>query len=333
MTDSVSPLEQAAILLMSLESKDAAEVMKHLGPKQVQRLGVAMASLENVDRTGLQTTLENFFYQVENQTSLGIDSQDHIRKMLVEALGDEKAGSVIDRILLGANTKGLDTLKWMDPKGVADIIRHEHPQIQAIVLSYLDGDQAANVLALFDEKERLDLVMRIATLESIQPSALKELNDIMEKQFAGTSKGQSKSVGGLKTAADILNYLDTSAESTIMETLKERDADLGQKIQDLMFTFENLKSIDDKGMQALLREVQSETLILALKGADEELKEKIFHNMSKRAAEMLREDLENKGPVRLSEVEAAQREILTTAQRMSDAGEIMLGGKSGEQMI
>jgi len=253
--------------------------------------------------------------------------------MLVEALGDEKAGSVIDRILLGANTKGLDTLKWMDPKGVADIISHEHPQIQAIVLSYLDGDQAANVLQLFDEKDRLDLLMRIATLESIQPSALKELNDIMERQFAGTSKGQSKLVGGLKTAAEILNYLDTSAESRIMEDLKERDADLGQKIQDLMFTFDNLKGVDDRGIQTLLREIQSDTLVLALKGADEELKEKIFHNMSKRAAEMLREDLENKGPVRLSEVESAQREILATAQRMADAGDLVLSTKSGEKMI
>ena len=253
--------------------------------------------------------------------------------MLVTALGEDKANTVIDRILLGGNTKGLETLKWMDPRAVAELIRHEHPQIIAIVLSYLEAEQAADVVTLMPERIRVDVLMRIASLDGIQPAALQELNDIMEKHFAGQTNIKSNSVGGLKSAANILNFMDSSIETEIMDNIKEVDTDLGQKIQDLMFVFDNLLEVEDRGIQALLREVSSESLVVALKGADEALKEKFFGNMSKRAAEMLREDLEAKGPVRLSEVELAQKEILAIARRMADSGDLVLGGKGGDEFI
>jgi flagellar motor switch protein FliG len=220
----------------------------------------------------------------------------------------------------------------MDGRAVAELIRYEHPQIQAIVLSYLESDQAAEVLGVLDEKVRLDVIMRVASLESIQPQALQELNDILEKQFSGNSSTKTSKIGGVKCAADIMNFIDTNIEADLMDSIKEIDADLGGEIEDLMFVFENLKDVDDKGIQTLLREVSSDVLIIALKGADTELQEKIFKNMSKRAAELLRDDLEAKGPVKVSEVEASQKEILTIARRLSDSGEIALGG-SGEAMI
>jgi len=216
---------------------------------------------------------------------------------------------------------------------VAEVIRLEHPQIIAIVLSYLDGDQAAQVLSLLPERRRIDILMRIASLDGIHPNALKELDDILEKQFSGNTNVKSSSVGGTRTAANILNLMDASQGNPIMDAIKESDPDLGQKIEDLMFVFDNLAEVDDRGIQALLREVSSDSLILALKGADEAVREKVFKNMSKRAAEMLREDLDAKGPVRLSEVEAAQKEILAIARRMAETGEIALGGQGGEEYV
>jgi flagellar motor switch protein FliG len=329
----LSGTERAAILLMSLGEKDAAEILKHMGPKEVQKLGQAMAGLSNVSKVQVSEVLDELISSVDGQTSLGIGSEEYVRKVLNQALGADKASGLIDRILIGRNTKGLEALKWMDPRAVAEIIRLEHPQIIAIVLSYLDSDQSAEVLKQMPERMQSDLLMRIATLDGIQPSALRELDDIMERQFAGnTANVKSASVGGIKTAANILNFIDSAREVKIMETIKDVDSDLGQKIEDLMFVFDDLASVDDRGMQAILREVSGEVLILALKGADEDLKEKIFKNMSKRAAEMLRDDLEAKGPARLSEVEAAQKEILTIARRMSEAGEISLGGK-GEDFV
>ncbi len=325
-------LDQAAILLMSLGEQDAAEILKHMGPKEVQRLGAAMTGLQNVQQVEVQSVIGNFFEEVRNLTGLGIGTDNYIRKMLVTALGEDKANSLIDRILLGGNTTGLDTLKWMDSRSIADMIRNEHPQIQAIVIAYLDPDQSAEILTFFPDKVRLDIMMRVASLDTVQPQALQELNDILEKQFSGNASSQTKSMGGYKVAAEIMNNLDGSIETELMENIKELDEDMGNQIQDLMFVFENLKDVDDRGIQALLREVSSEVLVVALKGADEELKEKIFKNMSKRAAELLRDDLETKPPMRLADVEAAQKEILITARRMADAGEIMLGGSS-EQMI
>lgn len=328
----ISKVDQAAILLMTLGENDAAEVLKHMGPKEVQRVGAAMSHLANIEQDQVHAVLGNFMEEVRHLTGLGVGADNYIRSMLVTALGEDKANGLIDRILLGGNTSGLDTLKWMEARSIADIIRNEHPQIQAIVLAYLDSDQSAEVLAFFPDIVRLDIMMRISSLDTVQPSALQELNDILEKQFSGNAGSQTTSMGGYKCAAEIMNNLDSSIEGELMEAIKEVDEDLGNQIQDLMFVFDNLRDVDDRGIQALLREVSSDLLILGLKGADTDLQEKIFANMSKRAAELLRDDLEAKGPVKLSEVEGAQKEILIIARRMADAGEIMLGG-GGEQML
>ncbi len=328
----VSRVEAAAVLLMSLGESDAAQVLKHMGPKEVQRVGAAMAQLQNVTQDMVEHITTEFLEAVGGQTGLGIGADDYIRTMLTQALGEDKASGLIDRILMGGNTTGLDTLKWMESRAVADIIRYEHPQIQAIVISYLDADQSAEVLSNFDEKVRLDIIMRVASLETVQPQALQELNSILERQFSGGASAQTSKIGGVKCAANIMNFMDSSIEAPLMDSIRDMDADLGTQIEDLMFVFDNLKDVDDRGIQALLREVSSDNLILALKGADEELQEKVFRNMSKRAAELLRDDLEARGPVRISEVETSQKEILTIARRMADAGEIMLGG-AGEEML
>ncbi len=326
-------VDRAAILLMSLGEQSASEVLKHMDPKEVQSVGAAMAELKNISRGQVEAVLKDFCVTVQDETGLGLGSDEYLRSVLKKALGDDKADNVIDRILQGGNTKGLETLKWMDPRAVAEIIRLEHPQIIAIVLSYLEPDQSAEILGLFPDRVRVDVLMRIATLDGIQPAALNELNNIMEKQFSGSSNVKSSSVGGVKAAANILNFMDSSVEGEIMDSINEVDTDLGQNIQDLMFVFDNLNDVDDRGIQTILREISSESLVLALKGADDGLKEKIFKNMSKRAAEMLRDDLEAKGPVRLSEVEGAQKEILAVARRLADAGDIALGGSGGEEFI
>ena len=329
----LSKLDKAAIFLLSLGESDAAAILKHMGPKEVQRVGSAMAGLRTVQRDQVQEVMGDFIEVVGEQTGLGVGADSYIRTMLTQALGEDKANSLVDRILLGGSTSGLDSLKWMEPRAVADVIRYEHPQIQAIVVAYLDPDMAAEVVGYFDHKVRLDILLRVAALNTVQPSALKELNEILEKQFAGNSNTSRASMGGVKRTADIMNFLESSAESQLIESIREIDEDLSSKIEDLMFVFDNLADVDDRGIQALLREVSSEVLIVALKGADEAIKEKIFRNMSKRASELLQDDLEAKGPVRISVVEAAQKEILTIARRMADAGEIVLGGKGGEEMI
>jgi flagellar motor switch protein FliG len=328
----LSRLNAAAVLLMSLGEADAAEILKHMGPKEVQRIGTAMSQLSNVAQEDVESVTSEFLEAVGGQTGLGLEADKYIRTMLTQALGEDKAAGLIERILIGGNTTGLDTLKWMEPRAVSDVIRYEHPQIQAIVISYLEPDQAAEVLTNLDEKVRLDVIMRVAALDSVQPQALQELNTILEKQFSGNAGTQSSKIGGVRQAANIMNLMDSTTEGELMEAIKEIDADLGGDIEDLMFVFENLKEVDDRGIQTLLREVSTDILILALKGADDEMKEKIFKNMSKRAAELLRDDLESKGPVKLSEVEAAQKDILTIARRLADAGEIILGG-GGEEMV
>lgn len=330
---SLNGIERAAVLLLSLGEEAASEVLKHMGPKEVQKVGQAMTTLVNVSRTQVSTVLENFVGTVDD-TAIGGGAEDYIKNVMVSALGEEKAGGMIDRILFAQNSKGLEALKWMDGRAVAEVIRLEHPQIISIVLAYLDPDQAAEVIMHFPERTRSDVLMRIASLDGIPPSALHELDDIMEKQFSSTSTGNLKSsnVGGIRTAANILNNMESSAEGEIMDAIKDVDSELGQEIQDLMFVFDNLIDVDDRGIQALLREVTTESLILALKGADESVKEKILKNMSKRASEMLRDDMEARGPVKLSDVETAQKEILAIARRMAESGDINLGG-GGEQYV
>jgi flagellar motor switch protein FliG len=329
----ISPVEKAAILMMTLGEDTSAEVLKHMGPREVQKIGHMMSQLADVTKPEVEMVLNEFVEGISNHTSLGVGNESFIKNMMVNALGEDKAGSLMDRILTGANTAGLDTLKWMDPKQVADLIRYEHPQIQAIVLAYLDPDQSSEIVKQFDEKVRLDLVIRIASLEAVQPQAMHELNSILEKQFAKQAGNSTTSMGGVKCAANIVNFLESSVEEALMSSINEVDEELAVQIQDLMFTFDNLKELDDKGIQALLREISSESLILALKGSDDVMKQKILDNMSKRAAELMVDDLEAKGPVKVSDVEAAQKEIISIARRLADSGEIILGGKGAEEMI
>jgi flagellar motor switch protein FliG len=325
--------ERAAILLLSLGETEAAEVLKHMGAKDVQRIGAAMTQLSNISRDDVSAILSDFSVTVEEQTSLGVGVDDYLRKVLTSALGEEKAGNVIDRILFGRTSKGLESLKWMDPRAVAELIRMEHPQIVAIVLSYLEPDQSALILAQFPDWLRADVVMRIATLDGIQPMALHELDEVIEKQFTGkTAALKTSSIGGIKSAANILNCMEGSQESLLIDHIRKVDDNLSTKIQDLMFVFDDISDIDDRGMQEILRAVPGERLMLALKGADESLKQKIFKNMSQRAAEMLRDDLDARGPVRLSEVEGAQKEILAIVRKMAESGTIQLGGK-GEEFV
>ena len=328
----LSGAQRAALLLMTIGSEDAAEVMKHLNPKEVQQIGGMMAGLSSVTKDMIDIVMDEFMEKVGNQTALGIGTDDYIRNTLVAALGEDKAGNMIDRILLGSGSKGLESLKWMDSRSVAEVIRLEHPQIIAIVLSYLEPDQAAEVMGQMAERARPDILMRIAALDGIPPAALQELDRIMEKQFEGNNSVSSSALGGVKTAAEILNFVDGNTEQAIMATITEADADIAQQIQDLMFVFDNLNDVDDRGIQTLLREISSDSLVIALKGAEAGLRDKILRNMSKRAAEMLEEDLETRGPTRLSEVEAAQKEILSVAKRLADEGEIMIGG-GGEEFV
>jgi flagellar motor switch protein FliG len=329
-----SGTERAAILLLTLGEQEAAQVLKHMGAKEVQRIGSAMSKLSNVSREEVHGVITQFNSSVESETSVGVGTDEFLRKVLVDALGQDKAASIIDRINIGRSTKGLEALKWMDARAVAELIRLEHPQIIAIVLAYLDADQSAEVLTHLPANMRSDVVVRIATLDGVQPSAINELDDIMEKQFSGKAGGGGKTsaMGGAKAAANIINLLEPSQEGMIMEQITKTDQTLGARIQDLIFVFDNLLEIDDRSMQELMRQVPSDRLLLALKGADESLKEKIFKNMSQRASEMLKDDLEAKGPVRISEVESAQREILQIARKLADSGAIALAGK-GEAYV
>lgn len=329
----LSGVDKAAILLMSLGEEMAAEILRHLGPRDVQRVGVAMAALESVPRERVRNTATEFIDQMQELTSIGVNSDDYIKNMLTGALGEDKANSMIERILIGGNAKGLESLKWMDARGVFELIRLEHPQIIAIVLSYLEYDQSAQILAEFPENMRTDILLRIATLDGVQPSALQELNEILESQLKGGSGARSSALGGVKCAAEILNFADRAVEGRILEEITNVDAELAENIQDLMFTFENLVDIDDRGIQTLLRDISTDNLTVALKGTDDAVRQKVFANMSERAADMLKDDLETKGPVRLSDVEAAQKEIIAVARRLADEGQISLGSGGGEEMV
>jgi len=326
-------IERSAILLLSLGEEGATEVFKHLAPREVQKLGMAMSNLKNITRDKVEAVLSAFCSSAQEKSSLGLDSSEYIRSVLTKALGDDKAGNLIDRILHGGDTSGIEGLKWMDSSAVAELIANEHPQIIATILVHLDRDQASEILGLLSERVRNDVLLRIATLDGIQPSALRELNDVLTKLLSGNNNLKKSAMGGVRAAAEILNFMSGSVEGGLIESVKEYDAELAQKILDEMFVFENIIDIDDRGIQLLLREIQSESLILALKGSSEELREKIFKNMSQRAAEMLRDDLEAKGPVRVSEVEAEQKEILKVVRRLADEGQVVLGGKGDDSYV
>ncbi len=326
-------VEKSAILLIALGEDYASEVLKHLGPKEVQKLGYAMAALKSVPREKMESVLAEFHQTAAEATAVHVDSEAYVRSVLTKALGDDNAGNLISRILQGGDTGGIEKLKWLDAPTVADLIRGEHPQIIATILVHLEKDHASEILNQFTERLRNDVVLRIATLEGIQPEALKELNDVMLRLLSGSTGIKKSTMGGVRAVADILNFMGSANETTVIDSIREYDPELAQKILDEMFVFENLLDLDDRGIQLLLREIQSDSLILAMKGASEPLREKIFKNMSQRAAEMLREDLESRGPVRLSEVENEQKEILKIVRRLADEGQIVMGGAGGEQMI
>jgi flagellar motor switch protein FliG len=326
-------LQNSAILMLSLGEEEAAAVFRHLAPKEVQKIGKAMAKLKSVTKDKIDEVLATFHEHAEDQTSIGIDSEGYIRSVITKALGDDKAGFLLDRILQGGDSSGIESLKWMDPVSVAGLIKDEHPQIIASLLVHLDGDQASAILTCLSDPIRNDVFLRIATLDGMQPSALRELNEVLAKILAGSDSVRKSPAGGVQAAAAILNCMGGAKETAALDALREYDVDLAQKIVDEMFVFENLLSVDDRGIQSLLREIQSESLIVALKGSSEELRDKIFKNMSHRAGEMLRDDLEAKGPVRVSEVEAEQKEILKIVRRMADEGQISLGGKGDDQFV
>ncbi len=328
MATEIQSTRSAAVLLLALGEGEAATVLKHLDAKVVQRLGTAMAQLKSASREEVSEVVGGFVETMESQADIKVGSDDYIRKVLTQALGDERASGIIDRIQMGRRSKGLDVLKWMEPRAIAEVIRLEHPQILAIVISYLDPDLAAKVLNELPKDVQAEVIMRIAQLDGVQPSALGKLDEMIEKQIAGKGSSVSANLGGPKTAASILNFMPAAT----LDELRQADEALTMRLQDLMFTFEDMINIDDKGIQAILREIDSARLVVALKGADASLVDRFLKNMSSRAAEMLKDDMEARGPVRLSEVEEAQREILATTRRLAEAGSVVINAGS-EQYV
>ena len=320
-------LREAATLLLTLGEQPAAEVLKFLAAKDVQRIGSAMSVIGSLSKIQVSETFRQFLDEVDTQASGGIGTDDYIRSMLTNALGADKASGLIDRILFGRSSKGLETLKWMDPRGVADSVRHEHPQTIAVILSYLEAEQASEVLMRLPQNMRAEVLTRVATLDGVQPSALTHLDEVIERQFSGKTAARTASLGGPKATANILNQLESSVENRLLTEIRTSDEKLATELEELIFTFEDLIGIEDRDMQELLRTVPGEALIPALKAADEDVRAKFFKNMSQRAGEMLKDDLESLGPVKLSDAEAAQKTILRSARALADAGTINLGGK------
>jgi flagellar motor switch protein FliG len=326
-------LTDSAILLMSIGEEQAAEVFKFLAPKEVQKLGETMARLKTVDKTKLESVLTTFTDHASSASSLVSDSDAYVRGVLTKALGEEKAGFLLDRILAGRDVSGIESLKWMDADTIAELIRNEHPQIIASILVHLEQDQAGDILAKLAERLRNDVLLRIATIDGIQPNALAELNDVLSKVMSGSDKLKKAALGGVKCAAGILNFMGSSVEQSTLDSIREYDSELATKIEDQMFTFDNLLDLDDKAIQLVLREIQTDSLTIALKAADDQLKEKIFKNMSSRAAEMLKDDLESRGPVKVTEVEQEQKEILKAVRRLAEDGQISIGGGSDDAYV
>jgi flagellar motor switch protein FliG len=326
-------LEDAAILLMSLGEEEAAKVFRHLSPREVQSLGETIARTTAVPQERLSGILRKFNSVAAGQSALVADTGSYVKNVLRKALDEDKANLLIDRILQNADIPGIEGLKWMDAGSIAEMLRHEHPQIVAAVLVHLDFDQSAAVLKLFAERQRHEVLVRIATLDGIQPSALQDLNEVMSRLLAGGDQARKAPLGGIKTAAEMINLLGTSGETAALDYIREADNDLAQAIMDNLFTFDDLGRVDDKGIQALLKEVQTESLVIALKGAKPEIRERIFKNMSTRAAETLREELESRGPVRVSEVEAEQKELLKVVRRLAEEGQLVIGGGSADDFV
>ena len=326
-------LENSAVLLMALGEETAAEVLKHLTPKEVQSMGQTIARMKTIPLERMDSVLRLFAGVAAEQYTLVGGTDEYVRTMLRKALGEDKANLLLDRILQGSDVTGIEGLKWMDAAAVAELLRNEHPQIVAALLVHLDSDQASSVLKLLTSGHRNEVVVRIATLDGIQPSALKDLNEVMSTLLTGGDRLRKSTLGGAKAAAEMLNLMGTSIETAVLDYVRKTDDALAQQIMDNMFTFDDLIKIDDKAIQAVLMEVQSESLVIALKGAGPELRERIFKNMSTRAAENMREELESRGPVRVSEVESEQKEMLKIVRRLAEEGRIVLGGGGDDKFI
>ena len=318
--------QRAAVLMLLLGEQQASEIIRFMNPKEVQSLGAAMVSVSDLSQEAVNIVLDEFVTMLKKQTSLGLGTGDYVEKVLKRALGDDKAASVLSRIMPGQGSKGLEILKWMDARSIAEMIRGEHPQVVAIILSVLDYTVAADVLNFLPGESRPEIIQRIASLETVQPSAMEELEQIMMKQFASNSSSKSSSFGGIKAAAQIMNSVKVELESSIMAGLSQIDGDLMQRIQDNMFTFENLVSVDNRGIQAIMRTAEPDLLMVALKGAPDFVKDKFLDNMSARARVMFVDDMESKGPLRITEVEEAQKNVMRLARKLSDAGELVLAG-------
>ncbi|HEX4844324.1 MAG TPA: flagellar motor switch protein FliG [Limnobacter sp.] len=326
-------LDKAAIFMLTLGADDAAEVLKFFGPRDVNRLLTRMTALKDVKQDRVDSVTREFLEVTLDQSAIGTSSDQYIRTMLTKALGEERAGFLADRILQSGDTSGIESLKWVDASSVAELIKNEHPQIIATILVHLERDHAAAILNEFPERVRKDVTIRISTLDGVQPNALRELNEVLSKALAGGEKVKKSTLGGTKTAAEILNYVGTANEQAVLESIREYDDQLAQKIQDEMFVFDNLMELDNRSLQLTLREVDNAVLVIALKGAPESFKDRIFENMSSRAADAVRDELLNKGPVRISDVDAAQKEILRIVRRMADDGLIALGGAGEDAFV
>ena len=324
-------VQRAAVLMLLLGEQQAAELIKYMDPKEVQALGGAMVQVADLSQEAVNSVLDEFVATIKKQTSLGLGTTDYVEKVFKRALGEDKAASVLGRIMPGQSSKGLDILRWMDARSIADMIRDEHAQVIAIILSVLEHEVAADVMNFLPATARPEIIQRVASLETVQPAAMEELEAIMKKQFANNSTAKSSSFGGVKAAAKIMNFTKTELESQIMQGLEAIDAPLMLKIQDNMFTFDNLTGVDNRGIQVLMRNVEPDLLMTALKGASDAVQGKFFDNMSERARGMFRDDMEAMGPLRIAVVEDAQKQIMRIARKLSDAGELVLGG--GEDFV
>ena len=318
--------QRAAVLMLLLGEQQAADIIRFLNPKEVQALGAAMIEVADLSQEAVNAVLDDFVATIKKQTSLGLGTSDYVEKVFKRALGDDKAASILGRITPGRGSKGLEILSWMDARSIADMVQGEHPQVVAIILSVLEHGVAADVLNFLPPDSRAEVIQRVASLETVQPSAMEELEAIMKKQFSTNSSAKSSSFGGIKAAAQIMNLTKTALEASVMGGLRALDPEMMQKIQDSMFTFANLVSVENKGIQIIMRNVDPDLMMIALKGASAEVKEKFFSNMSERARGMFKDDMEAKGPMRLSDVEDAQKTIMRSARKLSDAGELVLGG-------
>jgi len=318
--------QRAAVLMLLLGEEQASDIIRFLNPKEVQALGAAMVQVQDLSQEAINVVLDEFVATIKKQTSLALGTADYVEKVFKRALGDDKAASVLGRISPGAGSKGLEILSWMDARSIADMIQAEHPQVVAIILSVLEPVVAADVLAFLPVDSRAEVIQRVASLETVQPSAMVELEAIMKKQFSSNSSAKSSSFGGVKAAASIMNLTKTALEAAVMGGLKDLDPDMMQKIQDNMFTFENLTGVDNKGIQTIMRNVEPDLMMKALKGASDAVKDKFLGNMSERARGMFKDDMEALGPMRLADVEEAQKMIMRAARKLADAGDLVLGG-------